>query len=215
MASSPSAGTLSNKRSTWSVSHPRLLENGALGGATTAGPAPARQASGASHGDGEAPRQGPAAPRKPAATLGTPCTAASDGPRSTAPHGSRGPQKSQDASRIILGPKRPSAQRPPTRGPLRARPEMPWGDPGTVLPAGVGAPVAAPVAPVPPGEASLSLGRQGPRGPGSRFPVPGWHLHTVAVNVRAPCATFLRSRIYKNSFYFINLWSYPNVFIYL
>lgn len=48
---------------------------------------------------------------------------------------------------------------------------MPWGDPGTVLPAGVGAPVAAPVAPVPPGEASLSLSRQGPRGPGSRFPV--------------------------------------------
>lgn len=73
----------------------------------------------------------------------------------------------------------------------------------------------APVAPVPPGEASLSLGRQGPRGPGSRFPVPGWHLHTVAVNVRAPCATFLRSRIYKNSFYFINLWSYPNAFIHL
>lgn len=176
VASSPSAGTLSNKRSTWSVSHPRLLENGALGGATAAGPAPARQASGASHGDGEAPRQGPAAPRKPAATLGTPCTAASDGPRSTAPRGSRGPQKSQDASRIILGPKRPSAQRPPTRGPLRARPEMPWGDPGTVLPAGVGAPVAAPVAPVAPSPRerprcrSAARARAG-RVPGSRFPV--------------------------------------------
>lgn len=170
VASSPSAGTLSNKRSTWSVSHPRLLENGALGGATTAGPAPARQASGASHGDGEAPRQGPAAPRKPAATLGTPCTAASDGPRSTAPHGSRGPQKSQDASRIILGPKRPSAQRPPTLGPLRARPEMPWGDPGTVLPAGVGAPPWPPSPRERPRCRSAARARAG-RVPGSRFPV--------------------------------------------